>query len=520
MNWTCTQKTDRHMTSSGTETVRRRYIKAGLTCLIPTAITTPFHASLDEVNTVMVYLLAVVWVSLKWGRGPAILSAFLCVGLFDFFYIPPRLSFAVSDIQYLLTFVVMLVVGLTITHLTSALFEKAEIARASERTTSALYRLAHQLAGAPNNDSVLAAVTRHAQPLLAATVSVHLSEELEQASDAQTRPEVSAVLRSVYREGKSIITDQLNSDGWQTVIVPLSGSTRSRGVMLIEPQSEHEDLHAKQALIEAIATLTATSLERLHYVEVAHQTQIDISAANLRSSILAALSHDIRTPLTGLYGMADALLLQSPSLSEAQRQMVESIRDQAFRLNRMVCNLLDMARLQSGTQGDVVQLNKEWQPIEEVIGASIQLLGHALANHKVKVDMPKDLPMVNIDAVLMERVFGNLLENAAKYSDTGSEIHIDLSRQNGSLLVQITNSGPGFPADRLNEVFDLFERGAGSPHVNGVGLGLSICKVIVESHGGFIQADNPPSGGARVSMLIPIGEPPVIPFDQLEQAAS
>jgi len=221
-----------------------------------------------------------------------------------------------------------------------------------------------------------------------------------------------------------------------------------------------------------VSALVATAVERLHFVDVAHASQMQMVSERLRSSILSALAHDIRTPLTALYGTADSLALTRPPLPEPVRDAVESVRDQAFRLSGLVSNLLDMARLQAGR----VTLRKEWQPLEEVVGASIKLLGPALADHPVTVSLPADLLLLEFDAVLMERVFCNLLENAAKYSPPGSAIGIS-ARSIGDLVeVSVLDRGKGFPEDSLERIFELFERGTAESTVPGVGLGLAICR--------------------------------------------
>jgi two-component system sensor histidine kinase KdpD len=229
-----------------------------------------------------------------------------------------------------------------------------------------------------------------------------------------------------------------------------------------------------------------------------------MTGERLRSSILSALSHDIRTPLTALYGMTDMLTLTQPPLSPKTRDMVEAMREQTLRLNSMVSNLLDMAKLRA----EHIRLNPEWQPVEEVIGASIKLLGTALAQHPVKVLLPLDMPLLRFDAVLMERVLCNLLENAAKYAPPLSTITISAQIAGDMAAVSVRDSGPGFPPDKLDKVFDLFERGNTESSVPGMGLGLSICRSIVEAHGGEIRASN--LDGACVTLTLPLGDPPLI----------
>lgn len=493
------------------------YLLAIAACGATTALTIPLHDWLELVNTVMLFLLVVALIAARLGRGPAVLASFLSVGLFDFFYVPPRWSFAVSDVQYLLTFAVMLVVALIISHLTIGLRVRAHEAQQSAQRANALYMLASQLAGAMTTAQVFDATAHFAQQQLKARVRLALPGPDESLStvlpeSAVLAPTLSLLAQAAFRAPKGQHGAQEHGDDGQIHLVrPLPGSTRTRGVLLLSVEPDAlELLNAQRGLLQALTTLVATSLERLHFVKVAHQSQLEMNDERLRSSILSALSHDIRTPLTSLFGLADALNMMQPPLPDQAREMAGALRDQAMRLHRMVSNLLDMARLQSSQQAGRLTLHREWQPIEEVIGASIQLLGHGLARHPVKVALPTDLPMLAIDAVLMERVFGNLLENASKYAPPDTDIQIRVMHATDCVDIVVADTGPGFPRDKLQQVFEVFERGGTETNTPGVGLGLSICRAIIEAHGGHIKASNPPYGGAEVRFTLPLGTPPTI----------
>lgn len=502
----------------------RGYLLAISACGLTTALTIPLHDWLELVNTVMLFLLVVVVIAARLGRGPAVLASFLSVGLFDFFYVPPRWSFAVSDAQYVLTFAVMLIVALIISHLTIGLRVRAQEAQQAAERSNALYALASQLAGALTIEQVCDATEHFAQQQLAAHARLLLptlhNSPLSSSHESLTpaRPDqaplestIALLAQAAFQAPRNHGTQQVGDDGHLHAVLPLAGSTRSRGVLILS--SRHagaRQLEGHRSLLDALATLVATALERLHFVNVAHQTQLEMNDERLRGSILSALSHDIRTPLTSLFGLADSLTLMQPPLPAQARDMASAIRDQAMRLHRMVSNLLDMARLQTGQQAGQLPLRLEWQPIEEVIGASIQLLGHSLDDHPVKVHLDADLPLLAIDAVLMERVFGNLLENAAKYAPAHTDIHISAAPQGTNMLISVRNEGAGFPVDRLPTIFGVFERGTPESCIPGVGLGLSICQAIVEAHGGHIDALNPPGGGAEVRFMLPLGTPPTI----------
>lgn len=495
-------------------------------CGMATLLAWPLSGWLHPVNTAMLYLLAVALVAHRWGRYPAVLSAFMGVAAFDFFFVAPRGSFAVHDAEFILSFVVMLAVGLIISHLTEGLRAQASEARQQVRQTQAMYELASTLAGALSPAQVQAATrtmvaSQWPGPLTCTALFVpddagnlHLiPEDPEMAEAALAQPPLhwpANALRAVqacYLSGHTQESSQLDGLAHSLLLVPLKGATRMRGVMLLAVDShQHANLHGAPRLTQALASLVVAALERLHFVAVAHETQLEISGERLRSSILSALSHDIRTPLTALYGTADALLLVQPALQEPAQELATSVRDQALRLNQMVIKLMDMARLQSGH----VTLKREWQPLEEVIGSSIQSLGTALQAHPVTVTMPEAMPLVNIDAVLFERVLANVLDNAAKYASHGSAIDMQVHiTSDGHWHLIVRNEGPGFAPDRIERVFELFERGTPESNVPGVGLGLAICKAIVQAHGGQISAHNV-AGGAEVRITLPLGQPPSI----------
>jgi two-component system sensor histidine kinase KdpD len=241
-------------------------------------------------------------------------------------------------------------------------------------------------------------------------------------------------------------------------------------------------------------------VERLHYVEVAQASEVGMAAERLRNTVLASLSHDLRTPLTALVGLADTLALAEPPLPPRHAETARALRDQAAALAGMVKNLLDLASLAAG--GSLAP-RKDWQALEELVGSAIRQLGGALDGHAVEIDLAPDLPLLEGDAVLLERVLANLLDNAAKHAPPGSAIAIRARRRGDRVEVAVRNAGPGFPTG-----LDLtmpFARGGLRP---GTGLGLAIAKAIVEAHGGRLHLDSPAEGGAVAAFDLPVGEPP------------
>jgi two-component system sensor histidine kinase KdpD len=232
-----------------------------------------------------------------------------------------------------------------------------------------------------------------------------------------------------------------------------------------------------------------------------------VTSERLRSSILSALSHDLRTPLTVLVGLADSLATHEPPLPAAAVATSVTIQDQARRLSSLVSNLLEMARLNAGN----VQLRLDWHDITDVVSASLEHLGDALKAHPLSVQIPADVSLVQIDATLMERVVTNLLENAVKYSPKGTTIALQVSETPSELQLVVRDEGQGIDPQKLDTMFDMFERGIKESTIQGFGLGLSICKVIVQAHGGAITARNRVPCGAELKVCLPKGTPPSVP---------
>ena len=480
-------------------------------CAGTTLLATPLLDYLDSANIVMLFLLTVLIVAVKLGRNAAILASVISVLCFDVFFVPPRFSLAVSDIQYLVTFAVMLVTALTTTHFTSVLHQRAQEAVRREQRTQALYQLAKQLAGALTIEQVAEITDSFVHSQLTAHSSVLIPDEtrktLGMAHSQFTLPIETHLAHIAFESGKLVRSDEFQGMGYASLYFPLKASMRMRGVFAIAfDEQPGEPGDETLSLLDALASLVAVALERLHYVEVAQETEVKMLTERLRSSILSALSHDLRTPLTAMVGLADSLSLVKPALPAVALETAQALREQAARLAGLVGNLLDMARLNAGE----VTLRREWQPLEEVVGASIKLLGNALADHPVKVTLDKELPLLEFDAVLIERVLCNLLENACKYSPSNTAIELQAKQAGSVVEVAVLDQGSGFPRHRRDELFNMFVRGHSASGKQGTGLGLAICKAIVEAHGGTIEAENRPNGGALVRFTLPVGNPPSV----------
>jgi len=500
------------------------YLWTAAVCGLTTLVAMPLQPIFDLANIVMIFLLAVVGVAMRFGRGPAVLAAFLNVAAFDYFFVAPRLSFAVADVQYLLTFAVMLVVGLVTGQLTAGLRFQARIATHREARSRALFEVARDLSSVLLTEQCVeiaeAAIAREFHGR-AHVFLLDLQDRLQMPRSAPFEATLdigTARWALDHNEAAGLGTDTLPGSAW--LYLPLKAPMRTRGVLALQPEQPRLLLVPEQRQqLETFAVLAAIALERVHYVDVAQHATVQIESERLRNSLLSALSHDLRTPLAALYGLSDTLVGSTQTLPQAPREIAQAISHEARRMNAMVNNLLDMARLQSGA----VQLNRQWQPIEEVVGSALQSVGTALSNHQVRTELAPDLPLVNIDAVLIERVFGNLLENAAKYTPAGSTVTIAARVAAANLLVTVTDDGLGLPAGREEALFEKFTRGERESATPGVGLGLAICRAIVEAHEGRIWVESvglpAPRRGARFCFTLPLGEPPRMPASEEGEGA-
>ncbi|KMN83713.1 sensor protein KdpD [Chromobacterium sp. LK11] len=492
------------------------YLAAFVACLLTTALAGLLIPHVALANDIMIYLLVVVLVSVRYGRGPGMLASLLSVASFDFFFVPPHMSFAVSDTQYLMTFVVMLLVASIISQLTARLRFEANISTYRERRTRALYDLGRELAGALTAAQIVDTAVSRLEPLFAAKVSLFLpnsGDELRLAGEGREHADI-GVAQWVYdhQQPAGLGTNTLPANA--ALYVPLRAPMRNRGVIALLPEvTDQAFLPEQQRLLETCAAQIALALERVHYVEVAQDAIVAMESERLRNSVLSVVSHDLRTPLTTMAGLSERLC--SPNVDDGQRaEIAAAIQDEALRMNKLVTNLLDMARLQSG-----VKLNKEWQMLDEVVGSALRAAERGLRGRELKLELDPDLPVLEYDAVLLERVLVNLLENAGKYTPPGSHITLAARREGAEVLVSVSDDGPGLPPNMEQRAFDKFSRGAAESSTPGVGLGLAICRSIVEIHGGRISARNRSPHGAEFRFSLPAGPAPALPEELPEPRA-
>jgi two-component system sensor histidine kinase KdpD len=486
------------------------YGAAAAICGVLTLLLLPLRPRLDTANIVMMYLLATVVAALRLGRGPAVLAALLGVGLFDFFFIPPYYSLAVNEPKHLVTFAVMLAAGLLVGQLTAGLRYSARVSQHREERARVLFEFARDL----SSQLELEPIVQRAQAVVAATFQSQVAVLLPDADGRLSVPpqalddiDLGAAQWCFDRFAPAgMYTDTLA--GSKCLYLPLRAPMRVRGVLVLKPHSRRLlQIPEMRQQLDTFASLIGISLERVHYVEVARQAAMTIETERLRNTVLSSLSHDLRTPVAALIGLAESLLLPPLALSPAQSETARALVEQARRISRMLENLLEMARLSAGA----TRMNLGWNALEETFGTALAGLESVLAGHTVQIDLPADLPLVEYDALLMERVFANLLENAAKYTPPGSRIRIEARAQPQQLTIQVCDNGPGLPPGREQAVFEAFERGSREDARPGVGLGLALARAIVQAHQGTLAAEPAPGGGACFRITLPRREAPQAP---------
>jgi two-component system sensor histidine kinase KdpD len=503
----------------------RRYLQAAGACAATTLLTHLLVPYFDLANIVMVFLLAVVVVGVWLGRGPAVLAAFVNVAAFDFFFVPPRGTFAVSDVQYLLTFAIMLVVGLVTGQLTAGLRFQASVATHREARSRALFEAARDLSNMLTREQAIEVARAVIGREFGAQVAIYVLDANDRLqapdsahnADSQSFPGLdtgTAQWSLDHLLPAGLGTDTLAGSAW--LYLPLKATMRPRGVLAVRPEVTRFLLIPEQRQqLETFAALTAMALERVHYIEVAQAATVQMESERLRNSLLSALSHDLRTPLAALVGLAQTLAASQPALSATQQELTHAIADKTQRMTDMVTNLLDMARIQSGD----IRLRVEWQSLEEIIGSALKAAHGSLGPRSISVRIDPAVPLVECDAVLIERVLANLLENAGKYTPALSPIEIIVRTDSDAVRVSVQDRGPGVPTGQQDAIFDKFTRGDAESAMPGMGLGLAICRAIIEAHRGRIWVEptigSGQASGATFNFTLPLGTPPPVEVGEL-----
>jgi len=486
------------------------YLAAAGVVAVATAVCLALRARFAPIDVAMVLLAGVVLVGARYRKGPSLFAALLSILTFDFLFVPPYYRLNANDSGYYLTFGVMLVVALTMGRLTTRVREQREAAAERERHTAALYALDRDLAAAPDTDSLLTAALGHLNKETSGETTVLLADTLGSVGDP-CWPHDPPFDQPDVRIAGTWALEHTEPAGWSTencadaaaLLLPLRGTSQTVGLVVIRPADPGTPLSPERlGTVRNLVDIIADAVERRQLAERNERVRVEIEAERLRTALLSSLSHDLRTPLASIEGSASALLDDPGQFGiEDRHDLLEGILAESRRMSRLVTNLLNMIRVESGE----LSVQRSWQPLEEPLGVALLRMDEPLREHPVTTDLPSDLPLVPVDELLLEQVFVNLLENAARHTPAGTPITVRAWQEPGEVVVEVGDQGPGIPPGEEEAVFGRFYRAdpAADPGT-GAGLGLTICRGIVTAHGGRIWIEPSHGQGTRVRLSLPV----------------
>jgi len=476
----------------------------------------PLRHTLGSASILMIYLLGVFLVATRFGRSASIIASLLSASAFAFFFAPPIFSLAISDIENIIGLGVMLVVANVTSNLLERVRFQAAIAAHRESLATALYCLSRALSEVQDEQTVVQTAVSNIDDELGASSVLLLPDAGGHLRHPAGRPLRQSLRGADLGTAQWLFDSKKSSTGDNAYIpvkdhityFPLEASQGMVGVLAIRTASV-PNLSNREVttFMNTFLNQIAQALIRVRLAAQAREATLQAEAEALRNSLLSAISHDLRTPLTRITGAAGILVERETSLdTEERNDFKKAILDEAERMSELMSKILDMARI---TTGKIV-LQREWNAVEEVVGGTLARLDKALEDRPVNIRLPDDLPLVWMDAVLVQQVLTNLVENAIKYTPPGSPIDISASAQSSALRLDVADRGPGIPAGLENRLFEKFFRLEAESPQTGMGLGLSLCRAIAEAHGGSMSAANRPGGGAVFMLGLPLREPPAM----------
>src|SRR6516164_3528788 len=443
-----------------------RYGWAAFISALCTLVAFAMYQRFELSNLVMIYLLGVTVAGLRLGRGPSALTAVLNVAAFDFFFVPPRYSFAVSDVQYLVTFGTMVTIALVIANLTASVRQQTRVAGARERRTALLYAMSRELGGTRGTPNMARVAVRHVAEVFQCQAVVLLPDASGKLGYPRDTP-----LESSFRRADLAVAQWVADHGQPAglgtdtlpaapgLYLPLGDENRTVGVLGVRPGNPRRVLLPEQShLLSTFAGQIALALERARLGEVAEQASLAAERETLRNTLLASISHDLRTPLAVMAAAGSTLAQHGAGLDEAPRvELAHSVETKAREMSELVSNVLDLVRLESGQ----IALRRDWQTLDDLVGTALGSLEDKLQDHRVELLLSADLPAVYVDAVLIVQVLTNLFDNAAKYTPPGTHVTISAvaDAERDFVHVTVDDSGPGLPAGDPARLFDKFQRG-------------------------------------------------------------
>lgn len=463
--------------------------------------------SIAHTNLAMLYILVVVITAIKWGKGPSLFTAILSVIIFDFFFIPPRFSMTVADTQYLIAFVTLFVVAMVISSLTLRAREQAQAARQQELQTLALYHLSQDLVQVVNLPALAEIVIRHIGETFQAAVAIFLNDkqDLQLLSGSpdfiQNETDQPALLQAFQRGIPTGRGTAIHSAA-NACYSPLKTRSETIGVLAVIFKTKKETEFTKpDQLLETFTHQISLAIEQLKLLEQAQQAELLRQTEKLHTVFLNSVSHDLRTPLATISGALSSLLQNSKMNRSYQHSLLETAYEESVKLNQLVGDLLNMARVESGA----LHITKKAVDLRDLIGTTVNQMEKVLKDHRIKINIATGVPEIALDYVLIMLVLKNVLDNAAKFTPANKEIIITAEKKDGVVEIKISDEGIGIPVADLDHVFDKFYRIKRPQNYEGTGLGLSVCRGIIEAHQGKIRAENRETGGTVITITLPLG---------------
>lgn len=500
-----------------------RYAGTAVVLGLATAVLWPLRESVGLLNTGLVFLVLVIGATVFGGQKTGLFASVLGFLLFDFFLIPPYLTFAITDFRNILALFVFLGVSLLISWLISRAQEQARHAERRANDVATLYELSQAIIGAQRVDEIVPAIAKKVYDVFEAQAcwillpdkAQQLAVRAQSPPDARppTRDEMSLASWTFWHGSETGQGGQVSRNGPdgqrpqsqssnRAAFVPLRASGRTIGVLaLADKRNNRPFSSAERTVLATFADQAAVALDRLSLLKEAQRAELLARTDELKSALMSAVSHDLKTPLASI--MASVTSLLEPGMDwdeETERDFLQGIYDEARRLNRLVSNLLDMSRIEGGA----LHPEKEWYSVGEVVGSVAQRLEPRLAQHPLTTDVDENIPLLLFDFTEIDQVLTNLVENAIKYTPPGTAIHIAARQRENHVEVSVEDAGAGVSPEHLRHLFDKFYRVDKRSESPGTGLGLAITRGFVEAHAGRIWASNRSEGGLRVAFTLPI----------------
>ncbi len=480
----------------------RQYLQALLGVSLVTLINMVLDVFVGPRSTGLVYLMTVVLMALFLYRGPVYLTAATSALLWNYFFLPPRMTFHIDNIDDMMMFSMYFIVALAMGHLISRLRAKDRMDRRREERATAMYMLTLELGDASSWEDIVRAAVSNVERTFTAKGALLLPDVSGKLrSDLPEREYGAAVWAFEHMQATGRFSDTLPmADG---MYFPLRTTGNALGVLRLQWQQKSPPTIDQRSMLDGFVRHIALVIDRQRLREMKAQTKVLAESERLSQALLNAVSHELRTPIAAIVTATSGLDIgTNPAVHKA---MVNEIRQAGERLNRLVANLLDMARLESGH----VTPHMDWCDVSDLINAALKRVTTELANRTVSVNIEVATPLVRVDFRLIEQALVDLLLNAAMHTPHGSPVEVSAHVKEHSVVITVGDHGTGLAAEALPRIFDKFYRAPGAV-AGGTGLGLSIVKGFVEANGGSIQAANRPSGGAMFSVALPLQEQPIV----------